>query len=375
VVRTRVRIGLAVLVLVAIGVALFRFATAPDSAPPSTHALQLLSPVPAVEGEPVLSLLAAGDTGQSPEEGEPSEQLRVARALADSDAGQAADALLLLGDNFYPDGLLWTELVDRVRINLVRPYCHFAVLEGPLSDAVRRSCSSSRSAAAGIPIYAVLGNHDHRSEESPTIQRHAVAWFLSNWHMPKGRAQSIEMAGGVSLVLFDSKPLRDGAAADGLHAALAASRGPWRILVTHYPIASTRDPDYAVSRKQRRYKKRVRDAIEATGASAQLLLAGHDHLLGASVAELPAPVFNAIAGSGSETETYGEWPKHTLFRAEQLGFARVDLVRRNGDTRLVVSLIAVPISDQPGLAARWEIESSGRARQVWPVTSPYTDSR
>jgi hypothetical protein len=330
--------------------------------------------VPAAGGEIVLSLLAVGDTGQDPREGETSEQLRVARALAESDVLQASDALLLLGDNFYPDGLLWSEILDRLRINLVRPYCYFSVLEGPLSDSVRSACAAPRSAAAGTPIYAVLGNHDHRSEASPTIERHAVAWFVSNWHMPKGQAQSIEMPGGVSLVLFDSKPLRDGADAEGLRAALAASRGPWRILVAHHPIASTRDPGYAVSRKQRRYAKRVRDAIEKTGTAVQLLLAGHDHLLGGSVAEFPAPLFNAIAGSGCQTDTYGEWPEHTLFRAEELGFARVDLVQRNGRERLVVSLVAVPASGAPGLAARWEIDPSGGARQTWPVTSPYTDS-
>lgn len=362
------------LALSAIGFALFRLFAVPGAAPRTASALALRAPVPDAEGEVVLSLLAVGDTGQDPREGEIAEQLRVARALAESDGALSTDALLLLGDNFYPDGLFWSEILDRVRANLVRPYCHFAVLEGPLSDSVRSACSSPRSAAAGTPIYAVLGNHDHRNDESPTIQRHAVAWFVSNWHVPKGLAQSIEMPGGVSLVLFDSKRLRDGADADELRAALAAARGPWRILVTHYPIASTRDPGYAVSRKQRRYAKRVREAIEATGAAVQLLLAGHDHLLGASVAELPAPLLNAVAGSGCQTDTYGEWPDHTLFRAEELGFARVDLVRRGGLERLVVSLIAAPAAGAPGLAARWEIDPSGGARQIWPVDSPHTDS-
>jgi Calcineurin-like phosphoesterase len=370
------RIGLAALAALALALVAIRGCGRPASAPRNEAKLELRSPVPVAPGAPLLSLLAVGDTGQSLEAGgEPLGQLRVARALADADARRPADALLLLGDNFYPDGLTWAEVVDRVRANLVGPYCRFAVLAGALSPRVRSACASPRSGKTGFRIYAVLGNHDHHREESPTLERHAVRWFVSNWHMPAGQAESVELGHGVSLILLDSKPLRDGAGSDELRAALATARGPWRVLVAHHPIASTRDPSYAASRKQRHYADQVRDAIASSGAPIQLVLAGHDHLLGASVADVPAGLFNAIAGSGSRTESYGQRPPNVLFRASQQGFARVDLVRTSAGERLVVSLVAVPESGPPGLAARFEIDPAGGAKQTWPVTSPYTRSQ
>src|SRR5262245_36374 len=50
-----------------------------------------------------LSLLALGDWGRFPRDGvTPEVQLRVAEALADEDRRAPADALVFVGDNFYP---------------------------------------------------------------------------------------------------------------------------------------------------------------------------------------------------------------------------------------------------------------------------------
>jgi hypothetical protein len=78
----------------------------------------------AAEADPprraALSLLAVGDTGK------PVAALRaldpghaVADAMAGEDARDPVDAIVLLGDNFYPDGLEENELKDRLRENLV----------------------------------------------------------------------------------------------------------------------------------------------------------------------------------------------------------------------------------------------------------------
>jgi len=66
--------------------------------------------------DPQFSLLALGDTGT--ERGwlrllDPG--LAVADALAREDSASPVDGILLLGDNFYPDGLLKRELALRVR--------------------------------------------------------------------------------------------------------------------------------------------------------------------------------------------------------------------------------------------------------------------
>jgi hypothetical protein len=149
------------------------------------------------------SLLALGDTGQPPSwlhwlDG----QTAVAFALEHEDRRARSDGLLLLGDNFYERGLKAEELVSRVRGNLVTPYCHFVQLSGSRSAEVAAGCHPSRATPA--PIYAVLGNHDLGSPESREMQVREVPQFISNWRLPEENAAALEIAEGVSLILFDS---------------------------------------------------------------------------------------------------------------------------------------------------------------------------
>ena len=62
-------------------------------------------------------------------------QLRVGEGLAAVDRVAPADALVLLGDNFYPRGLRAAELVERARDNLLIPYGFFAG-SGAVPDGV-----------------------------------------------------------------------------------------------------------------------------------------------------------------------------------------------------------------------------------------------
>ena len=83
------------------------------------------------EGEVLLSLLAVGDTGLEPGESWlTNTQLAVAAAMEAEDRRRPADALLFLGDNFYPVGLRRHELEERIRWNFVEPYCRFLASSG-----------------------------------------------------------------------------------------------------------------------------------------------------------------------------------------------------------------------------------------------------
>jgi 3',5'-cyclic AMP phosphodiesterase CpdA len=251
---------------------------------------------------PQLSLLAVGDTGAPPDDPEGTRtQLAVAAAMAASDRARPVHALVLLGDNFYPAGLLRGELVARLRANLVRPYCHFLQLAGPGAPDVAGACETPAAERHPVPLFATLGNHDHLSAESPALQRTAPRRFLADWHMPLGAASVYELGGGVSLVVLDSDPVFEGADVEPLIEALRASRGPWRILAAHHPIAN-RDRGSELERHAR-YRRVVLAAVAVAGVPVHLVLAAHEHNLQLLALDPPAPALHAIAGGGSNARS------------------------------------------------------------------------
>ncbi len=293
-----------------------------------------------------LSLLATGDTGRdgvllSLFEG----QLAVAHAMAEEDRSRPVDGLVLLGDNFYWQGLDREHLVERVLRNLVVPYCHFLALTGPRSSEVESGCRIPLSARHPIPVYAVLGNHDLELPESVRLQREVVPEFLPGWTMSASLTEVIELGQGVSLILFESEvAIRD---RDAIRAALTEAiedaPGPWRILATHRPIAT----DDLGGPQEGGYPAWVQSAIAASGRRVQLVLAGHHHSLQAFALHEPSSLLQVVAGSGSRAEPpLAQDPPGSLFSALELGFARVDLIGFGADERLSVSLFGT---------ARWPI--------------------
>ena len=324
---------------------------------------------------PRLSLLALGDTGASPDDPDQvRNQLAVAAAMAASHRAQPAHALVLLGDNFYPDGLRRHELVARVRSNLVRPYCRFLEIAAG-ATAVAGACPTPPGERHPVPVYATLGNHDYRSPASPELQRAEIGRLVANWNMPAGAAAAYELGGGVSLVVFESSPLFEdarfeaamfeAAGATALARALRASRGPWRILAAHHPIAN-RDRGSEAARHAR-YRRAVLAAVAAAQVPVQLVLAAHEHNLQLLAMDSPAPALHAIAGGGSGARSlHGPDPQRKV-GFEEPGFARVDLVAdAAGRARLAVSLLGLPRfprrlwSDRPRLLARWSVDLAGR---------------
>ncbi|MDP3940656.1 MAG: metallophosphoesterase [Deltaproteobacteria bacterium] len=152
-------------------------------------------------GKARLSLLAVGDTGESSHGvWKGARQGLVAEALASEAGRRPIDALVLLGDNFYESGLRADEIVTRLRQNIVAPYCRFVELAGPASAKVASACQHPASDRHPVPIFAVLGNHDHYTPGSAKLQRETVPLFISNWHMPASVAGAYELGQGVSLI-------------------------------------------------------------------------------------------------------------------------------------------------------------------------------
>jgi len=323
-------------------------------------------PLPA---ERAVSYFALGATGEilpwrSLFEG----QRSVARALARADRADPVDALVLLGDNFYHDGLEAHELVERVRVNLVRPYCRFADLSGPRSAEVESACELPTDDRNAVPILAVLGNHDWNAQESPGLQRNAVPQFLSNWSVTSDVADVVELAPGISLVRVDSELVRRERSVEPVRRALAQARGPWRILAIHEPIAPVLGPPpepWSLDAMMRR-------AIAESGAAVQLVLSGHRHNLQLVTLPPSSPGLQVISGGGSGSRAFGDPPLSSrVFGVETTGFARVDLLRDARREGLLVSLYTAPawpilVWESTRLVSQWWVEPGGRAHQVVP---------
>ena len=315
------------------------------------------------DGEVRLSLLAVGDGGIEPgKDALLDPQYAVGRALAAEDRAAPVSALVLLGDNFYPRGLREKELAERIRHNVVRPYCHFVALAGPRSGEVADGCDGSEPRRPPIPLYAVLGNHDYRAKESPRLQRRAVPQFVSNWHMPRDDAEAIELGAGVSLVLYDSVSILWGDGERALRRALERSQGPWRILAAHHPLTHVdRDPH------ERRYHDRVERAIRVAGKRVHLSLAGHEHSLQLVELRGAHPALEVISGAGATARGVETRDRGLLFAIEERGYARVDLVADGDDERLVATLVAVGprpslLPDWRAVVASWSVDRRGRLR-------------
>jgi hypothetical protein len=322
---------------------------------------------PEVDGEVSFSLLALGDTGERLDwEWMPSAQRRVGAAMEAADRQRPVDALLFLGDNFYPAGLQVEELRLRVAMNLVRPYCRFVDLSAPRSNEVTQACRRPLAERHPVPIFAVLGNHDYRSLESPKLQSEVVPDFVANWDMPPERIAVRELGGGVSLILLQSmEAVRKAQLLDGLPEAIRSARGPWRILASHHPVAPTRSLE-AHGRFEARYMAEARRRIGEAGVPLQLAVSGHHHSLQIIQPSPPGPPLQVVSGGGGGALHAVNLVGGQRFGASRHGFARIDLVRRAGSERLVVSLYTtrggwLPVG-RPSLAARWSIALDGTLR-------------
>jgi 3',5'-cyclic AMP phosphodiesterase CpdA len=195
-------------------------------APAATIAVE----TPARAEEATIRLAAVGDIGTGD---------RAARATADLIAAAAADdpfdALLLLGDNAYPDG-------DPDRLD--------ATIFGPFSPVLDD----------GTALLPVLGNHDVRDgHASGQVEAFALP---GRWY-----AMEIEHA---LIVGLDSNLVDDPAQLAWLEATLRHATLPWVIVMMHHPAYSA---GYHGSTA----------AVQAAWVpifeehGVDLVLAGHDH--------------------------------------------------------------------------------------------------
>ncbi len=283
-----------------------------------------------------VSLLALGDTGQPvPAIAWLAGQRRVGRALETAHRERPAQALVLLGDLFYPDGLTADQLVPRLRENLVAPYCRFLALTPRGRRELGDACPEPYREGAPVPVYAVLGNHDVEEPTSARVERELIPELIDHWRMPHA-AHAYELAGGVSLIAFQSNPVIEGGDADAFENALRESKGPWRVVIAHHPIVNAGHEPNRTFPKHREYARRIVEIIARSGVSVHLFLSGHEHTLQALRG--PGAALHVVSGAGSQARDIRATDNERLFDASELGFARVDLVGKGAEAQLHVAL-------------------------------------
>jgi Calcineurin-like phosphoesterase len=317
---------------------------------------------PAFAPDVRFSLLAVGDTGRN---NQPvrlfDEQVGTGLAMAAEHRARPVDALLFLGDNFYFSGLQAQTVESQLRDNLVRPYCTFVDLEGPLSPRVADACGVPEAERRPVPIYAILGNHDYGDPTSPERERAVIREYVSNWHMAPVDFDVIAVAPGVSLITAESTPYLGEGDLSPFTRAIAHAPGPWRIVAIHKP------PSVQVELES---SQRLIAAIRGAGAPVQLFLSGDEHNLEVQRAPDGLGGLHVVAGGGSDAEEVR--PPPPPFGLASRGFARVDLVRGRdgGEERIYVSIFATPrfpldyrLGRGRTLVARWSVDLSGSVRE------------
>jgi predicted phosphodiesterase len=265
---------------------------------------------------PGLSFIALGDTGKPPDwRGPLSPALRVARAVVREDRRAPIDALVLLGDNFYPSGLHERELVEQLQQNLVGPYCRFIDLSPLGKRMLGSACNEADAARHPVPIVAVLGNHDVETPEGAALQIERLPELVSNWRMP-AEVSVLELAPGLSLITLDSQAIADGGDLRAFRAALQRAQGPWRLVAAHHPIVDAGD------RERSDYPRRMAEAIASAGVPVQVFFAGHVHSL--QVLRGDGAALHVVSGGGSDARPVGPTGAERLFGSAELGFVRVD---------------------------------------------------
>lgn len=182
---------------------------------------------------PLLSFVALGDVGTGRQG-----QYAIAKAMNRYFHARPFSFVLLTGDNIYPSGKI--ETIGRV---FERPY-----------RFLRQQ---------GIPFYAVLGNHDVRTNNGDDQVRYP------GYNM-QGRYYTF-MRGPVQFFALDTNKVTPWQEQQAwLEDNLARSQAPWKVVFGHHPVFSS-----GLHGSTKRLKESLPSLFSRYGV--QFYLCGHDH--------------------------------------------------------------------------------------------------
>jgi hypothetical protein len=314
------------------------------------------------------------------------------------------DAIVYLGDNFYPDGL---QDQNKNRVE--------ALIHGVMdSSGLRRVQSALRPGR----VFAVPGNHEYYKL---LLFGHFPLGFSERGDATRARAQALgwDYAGGRSKVTYLTAP--DGArvALFLLDSALAvagpeptievvmgefedhlrrsAHQADWRILAMHHPLESRGDHGHSFDREEehdwirrhsfphkldtcsrtfQRFAARLHSRIRAAGVPIDAVVSGHDHNL--QILDLPeraglGPRIQIVSGAASKVHGKARRVADREFLASTSGFLELQLTR--GRLRAIFHGQDEPCLKGGGAAAdngftAFEVSRSGGALGVVRCSPP-----
>ncbi|MBF0455743.1 MAG: metallophosphoesterase [Magnetococcales bacterium] len=252
---------------------------------------------PSLLSQSTLVFYALGDQGSG------STAQRQVAATMEEEAQRAGDLdfILLLGDNFYPNGVLsiddpqWKSKFE-------------TIYTGPTLST--------------LPFIAVLGNHDHRGNQDAQVLYSQRALGSKRWKM-------FDRVFAVNLGQVDGKPLVRLVGLDTTDKKSFNRQGQflrtvfsnnqknpvWRIAAGHHPLYSIGPHGPTLAMHQQLLPAMVETKID-------LYLAGHDHNL--QLISHPNAPLQVVSGGGGKSLYSLEREEDELdFALSQYGFVRV----------------------------------------------------
>ncbi len=255
-----------------------------------------------------------------------SDQHRVAEAMARKAKQDGLDFMVTVGDNFYENGVTSTD--------------------DPLWKTAFEDVY--QDAALKVPVFASLGNHDHRGNLQAQID---YTKNNPNWRLPAAHYTFTRTLGDETTVQFfaiDSEPIKNGEPQvkdqlDWLDGQLAASKARWKFVFGHHPLYSHAATDRAKERET------MIAAVEPilTRHKVQVYFAGHDHTL--EIVKPVKGVHHVISGgaAGPDKAYPAEWSDDSYYTATLGGFVYcrvskdelvIEFVRLDGATEYAHTL-------------------------------------
>ncbi len=224
-------------------------------------------------------------------------QRAVAFGMAEKARVDPVEIVLLLGDNFYENG------VESV---------HDKQFQSKFEDMYGQS-------SLQVPFYAVLGNHDYRGNPEAQVEYTGLS---TRWKMPARYytfSQPVDDSTGVQFFALNTNPIAAGEAQATeqiawLKSELEKSPARWKIVFGHHPLYS--GGYHGEDQETRTLRAALESIIES---KIDLYISGHDH-----DQQFIKPgnkhVYYLISGTGSQCRDV-EWKDDTIYASTNLGFA------------------------------------------------------
>jgi tartrate-resistant acid phosphatase type 5 len=245
-----------------------------------------------------LRILVFGDNGTGD-----ANQTKVAAAMQKFCAQNECDFGLMLGDNFYPEGVQSLE-DPQFSEKFEKPY-----------------------AALGIPLCSILGEHDWGRRGKMYNWKAQIDYTQrsSIWHMPSD-VYSITY-GALEILALNTNALPGSREQiPWLASKLEKSRARWKLVMGHKPIHSYGyhgDTDFMIS-----------DVLPLLCGKVDLYLSGHEHNEQYLRADYGLPLL--VSGSGGKLRPDRIKGPHSRFASDVFGFSYLQVK----DGELIVQIVS-----------------------------------